>query len=569
MSEVSPAAASSAGPQSARMERHEAATVVIVVAVLGLLAAWRATYGITFVDDAHYAVVTIRLAHGARVFADEMTSQALGFLPAVPLARLWTALFGTAGVVLALRVFYVVLAIAVGYVIYRCLRPSFGILAAALAAWVPLLAPPYNIIGVSYNTSAILAFSAAVALGFAALRDGDRVKAAAAGVATFIGALSYPPLGIGALVFAITFALVTRDRRLIAWFVIGGAAAGLIAAAWLALTVSAHEIRQALDYSSDIWQSTRSPLERASGVLRRLRKSLTRDWLLLMWVLAVVACLPWLRPRGRAIVLALVPLAAIRQVVPDALFGGQRDLWLGIGTAWLTASTLGLLPAVVVRIARGGEHDVGRLLLLAAPMAFLNWGIVAVMTRSGPHWAVSYAGLAPLTVAVLVAWAWILRVDGGRWLQIVAAMGATSAALFMLWSISFKDAAPLQLGHRFTSGPLAGIATSDEYAARIEAVDAVARRWVRQDSRVLVFNAPLAYLLAGGDVTTNAAWLARGPSDRYTVEYFDRHAWPDVAFVSRGLLDPKNESTDPLVRALKRGYRVVDSSTPLFVLVPR
>jgi hypothetical protein len=202
-------------------------------------------------------------------------------------------------------------------------------------------------------------------------------------------------------------------------------------------------------------------------------------------------------------------------------------------------------------------------------MALLNWGIVAVMTRSGTHWAVSYAGLAPLTVAVLAAWAWILRVDGGRWLQTAAAIGATSAALFMLWSISFKDVAPLQVDHRFTSGPLAGIATSDERAAEIDEVEAVARRWVRQDSRVLVIGGALTYLLAGGDVTTNAVWLAAGPSVRYTVEYFDRHAWPDVAFVSHRRLDPEDESADPLIRALKRGYRVVDSSTSLFVLVPR
>ena len=108
------------------------------------------------------------------MFADEETSQALGFLPAAAFARLWTALFGTAGIVLALRLFYVALATSVGYVIYRALRPSFGAWVSALAAWLPLLAPPYNIFGVSYNTMAILGFSAAAALGLAAVRDTDR-----------------------------------------------------------------------------------------------------------------------------------------------------------------------------------------------------------------------------------------------------------------------------------------------------------------------------------------------------------------------------------------------------------
>jgi 4-amino-4-deoxy-L-arabinose transferase-like glycosyltransferase len=548
--------------------RREAATVAVIVAAFGLLAAWRATFGITFIDDAHYAVVTLRLAQGARVFADEMTSQALGFLPAVPFARLWTALFGTSGIVLALRLFYVALAIAVGYVIYRCLRPSFGALAAALAAWLPLLAPPYNIIGTSYNTSAILAFSAAVALCFAALRDDDRAKAAAAGVATFIGAFSYPPLSAGALVFAITFVLVARDRRLIGWFILGGAAALLVAAAWLAVTVSVHDIRQALAYSSQVWRSDRPPLQRASSDLRHLRRSLTRDWVLPMWVLVVLGCLPWIRPRWRALVLALVPLAAFRQAIPDALSRGQRDLWLGIGTAWLTLSTLGLLPAVIVRVARGRHPDLRRLLLLAAPMALLDWMIVAVMTRSGWGWAVAYTGLAPLTVVVVAAWMSILTDDGGRWLPTAAAVGVAFVAVFMLWTVSFKEGPPLRLAHRFTSGPLAGIATSEERAAEITAVETQARKWVRPGDRVLVFNAPLAYLLARGEITTNAAWLARGPSDRYTVEYFDRHSWPDVAFVSQGLLEP-TAPADPLVEALRRAYRVVDSSTRLVVLVRR
>jgi hypothetical protein len=568
MSEISPEAASHPEVRPVG-RRREATAIAVAVAALGLLAAWRATFGITFVDDAHYAVITLRLAQGARVFSDEMTSQALGFLPAVPFARLWTALFGTTGIVLALRLFYVVLAIAVGYVIYRSLRPSFGALAAAFAAWVPLLAPPYNIIGVSYNTSAILAFSAAVALGFAALRDGDRTKAAGAGVAACIGAFAYPPLCLGALAFAITFALVARDRRLIAWFIIGGAAAALAAAAWLAVTVSAHDIRHALAYSSDIWQSNRTPLQRASLALRRLRRSLTREWLLLMWVLAVLACLPWIRPRWRAIALALVPLAAFRHLIPDTLSRGQRDLWLGIGTAWLTVSTFAILPAVVARAARGRQTDIRRLLLLAVPLALVDWGIIAVMTRSGWLWAVAYAGLAPLTAVVLVAWASILRADGGRWLLTAGTLGVTFVAVWMLFSVSFKEGAPLRLDHRFTSGPLAGIVTSDKRAAEIAAVEAVARKWVRPDDRVLVFNAPLAYLLAGGHSATNAAWLAHGPSDRYTVEYFDRHAWPDVAFVSHGLLEPGNAAADPLVAALRRNYRVVDSSTPLVVLVPR
>jgi hypothetical protein len=168
-----PAAPSASDPVATSPRWHTLAGAGVVVTFV-LFAAWRASLGISFLDDAYNAVMTLRLAQGARVFADEMTTQALGFLLAVPFARLWTALFGMAGFVLALRLFYVAVAAAVGYVIYRALRPSFGAGVAALAAWLPLLAPPYNIFGVSYNTMPILAFSAAAALSLAGRRHTRR-----------------------------------------------------------------------------------------------------------------------------------------------------------------------------------------------------------------------------------------------------------------------------------------------------------------------------------------------------------------------------------------------------------
>jgi hypothetical protein len=568
-----PAAPSASDPVATSPRWHTLAGAGVVVTFV-LFAAWRASLGISFLDDAYNAVMTLRLAQGARVFADEMTTQALGFLLAVPFARLWTALFGMAGFVLALRLFYVAVAAAVGYVIYRALRPSFGAGVAALAAWLPLLAPPYNIFGVSYNTMPILAFSAAAALSLAAIRDADRTKAAAAGVATAVGVVSYPPLAFGALVFAVTLALVARNRRIILWFLVGAGGLGLLTGAWLLLTVSPHDIAQALQFSTGFGHTAQTPLHKAVMLLRHLRRTLTRHWLLPMWVLATVACLPWLRPRWRVLVLALVPVLAFRRVVPDALAGGQRDMWWGIGTAWLTTSSLGVLPAVVVRIVRGMRGDVARLLMLTAPMALVDWAIVSFITRSGWGWDIGFTGLAPFVVAALVAWGSILRKDGGRWVFALSAAAMACMAASMLLTISFKDGPPLQMHHRIGHGPLAGIATTDQRAAQIAEIETLGRRWVGANDRVLVMNNPIVYLLVGGRITTNATWLSSGPSDRYTVEYFARiHAWPDVVFVGSKLLQ-QPASTDPalsnpLIDALKRNYTIVDSTTPLDVLIRR
>ena len=86
---------SQATPGGGRGPRFDRAWVIAVAgSVLALLAAWRCTLGMTFVDDGYYAATTVRLAQGARIFVDEMFVQSLGFLAAIPFARIWLWIFG-------------------------------------------------------------------------------------------------------------------------------------------------------------------------------------------------------------------------------------------------------------------------------------------------------------------------------------------------------------------------------------------------------------------------------------------------------------------------------------------
>jgi hypothetical protein len=116
----------------------------------------------------------------------------------------------------------------------------------------------------------------------------------------------------------------------------------------------------------------------------------------------------------------------------------------------------------------------------------------------------------------------MLRDDGGSWTFGSGAACLLGVLVVMLFSLSFKDGAPLRLEHRFWHGPLAGIATTDQNARRISLVAQGGRRWVRAGDRVLVFNDPLAYLLVGGRIYTNAVWLEPGVSDSATIAYFRR-----------------------------------------------
>jgi hypothetical protein len=627
-----PAAAShtQAASDTQAAGRRRDLVLLAAAAVVVALAVWRATLGISFFDDGSYVTLPLHFAQGARPFADEMTAQGLGFLLAVPFVKVWTALFGTSALVLASRLFYVVLASGVGYVIYRALRPTFGSWVTAIAVAVVLLAPPYNVMAVSYNTVAVLAFAAATALAWQAVRDGDRRAAAAAGVAAAAGAVSYVSLAPVALALVCTLLVVGWRRRVAPVFLIVLVGAGTLFGCLLLLLVSPHTVAVALRYSSDVWGTNRSLTDRTSVLLTHLRVVLTGRWLIPMWILAVLACVPWFSPRVRVVALALLPLAAT--VLPAWHHRADRTMFFGrFGTACLVTISAGLLVPVVfwavhgaVRAHRraamdetardsrsaaareagnepqsaaareagnephlaaareaGTDHwpdrwpDALRLLALAAPPALVGFVVVALSTSSGWYRALAFVGLAPLTIVLVAGWGRTVRRDGGRLIFAPAAGALVLVLLVALFASSFKDGASWSLTHRIWHGPLAGIATSDQRAAEIAAVEAQGRRRVRPHDRVLVFNSPLAYVLVGGRMFTNADWLQSGHSDQVTVDYFARkHRTPDVVFLSSGIAARSGgpaltNTNDPLVRFLAAHYRVVESGQLLDVLVRR
>jgi 4-amino-4-deoxy-L-arabinose transferase-like glycosyltransferase len=550
----------------------------VFAAAVVSLAVWRATLGISFVDDASYVVIPLRFAQGARPLADEMTVQGLGFLIVVPFVKVWTLLFGTSGLVLATRLFYVALATVAGVGVRRLLRPTLGDWPAAIAVAAVVLAPPYNVMAVSYNTTAEIAFILAAAFAWVAVRDGARRLAAAAGVAAAVGVVSYPSLAPVAATLALALLAVAWRRRLVVPLALAGLGT-LAACGGLILVVAMpHGVSQAVHYSVATW-STNAPFHaRLSKLVEHVHSTLTDRWLLPAWILAVVSCVPPLPARTRAGLLALVPIAAA--AFPAWHHLGHRAPYFGeFGTASLATVTAVLGLPVVWRVVREYRREPGSrdwcLLALTGPPALLGFVIVAVSTSSGWYRGLGFVGLAPLVIVVLAYWGRFVREQGGRgWLG-VGATGLIAVVLIALFSSSFQDGRPLTLSIHIWHGPLAGITTSDGQAARIAAVEALGRRWVGPRDRVLVFSAPLVYLLVGGRIDTNAVWLDQGASDARTVQYYvGGHAAPDVVLVSDSIVARNGGRAltgahDPLVRFLHRYYQVAETGPMFEVLVHR
>jgi hypothetical protein len=562
---------------SARVRgRWEPAWAIALTAlVLIALAAWRSTLGMTFLDDAYYAGVTLRLAQGARLFADEMMVQSLGFLAAAPFAKLWTMIFGMTGFVAAVRVFYVALASAVGLCMYRVLRPSFGRWAALVGVAVPLLAPAYNLLAVSYDTMAALGMMLALILCFKALRDSNRWAAAGAGAAAAFACVSYPPMILAAVGLLVTFGVLARDRRLTGSMAAGAAIVAVGFGAWLLGRASIADLQMTYHYAFGAY-STGGAGGKLVSEFGQLWVALQRTWLFPLWAwyappvavgvgYAVVARRGCQQDRCRGLLAVLLPVALAIPVFADWSALHRVATLDTLGGNYLIAFVLFALPGILAGL-RSVSADVRRLLLLALPVGLVGFLVVSVFTSAGIERASGIVGLASLVMAVVVWWAGEVERLGSPSIGATAAVGLLLLVVVLLFGTSFKDDAPLTLHHTIGSGPYAGITTTDAHAARVAAVERLTAKWVGPTTGVLFFEYPGGYVLQRGVMDTNSVWLNVGPADRITIDYYDRAGrWPDVVFVPSGLLLPSGASTepsaaDPLLAALAGRYHAVERS---------
>lgn len=554
---------------------------VLAAVALALVVAWRARYGLSFFDDGHYASLTLRLSQGARPFTDEMTAQTLGFLIPAVFAKAWRAAFGMNGFVLALRVLYVAFAAVVGTVVYRNLRPSYPPFASFLAASAPLIALPYNIIGMSYNTTAMLMFLLSWALVFRAVRDGDRRPAVLAGVAAAVGAISHPPLVLGALALLGTCVAFKAARRYALPALLGGAATFALFAVWLLSVTSVADARAALAYSSQVLEAAAGSQGRVVGVIFTFGASLVTPWLVPMWAAVIVASLPRLRSETRRLAALLIPLTAmvpsiVAFALPPLSTGAPR--FGALGAAYLLVLAFGLFVPVLMWTRREGGADARLAMTLAVPLSAVNTLAAAYFTSASRHWAVPVIGLAPLLAVLLAGWFRMCVEESSAHpaddrgtperagLEAASSVTGTlviGALVVLLYATAFKDATPLSLQWRPDAPAVRGIITQEEMARRISEIEEANGRWVEPGDGVLFVHGQLGYVLVDGPAVTNAVWLATGPSDVETIDYFERIGqWPDIVFVSSSLLrsldeTPEGISNDPLLSYIDAEYEWV------------
>lgn len=553
----------------------EKLAVALVAVTAVALAALRATYGVSLYDDSHYVTVALRLAQGARPFADEMSVQSLGFMPSAAFVSVWWRLFGLDHLVMAYRIFYVALASGVGALAYVQLRRSFRPIVSAMPVAVVLLCPPFNLIAPGYNLMAALGLLAATALAHRAWVDRSGVAAGGAGVALVFASVTYPPLCIAAFVFVVSFLALTRDWKLAAWLLGACVAASAVFVAALLSAASIAEIRHGIGYASANVVNLRSPLGKFELTFSRVWDSLSVPTLWPMWIAAIVACVPRVPAKVRAALLLSIPVLALVRSVE--VLASKERLFGTTAPSWLITFALGALVPSAIWAWQAKRREILGLLALAAPASLVGFLTVVYSTDSGWLRAVPVIGLTPLALAVLVAWSSAIDELWGDTAMAAGSLAAVVLALGMLWATTIDDGWPVNMHAMLDSGAYAGMHVPASRRQEFTQLQEAAARWVKPDSRVTFYGERQAYLLSGGQMYTNAIWLYPSPSDSYALEYFSAHGgMPDVIFTDQfamrlhGLLPYEHGAkTDPLIARVVKEYDLAETVDDFGIWVRR
>jgi hypothetical protein len=282
-------------------------------------------------------------------------------------------------------------------------------------------------------------------------------------------------------------------------------------------------------------------------------------------VLALAASVPRLPRRLRAVVLLLLPVAAVVPSLQQVATGGRLPPVGALPGVLVLVLALALVVPVVARAVAERDRALGLLLALSLPAALVSVPVFAAMTLSGTTWGVAAIGAAPAVTALVVGWA---STVGRAWPRVArAASGLLVVAVAVLLTLTpFRDPFPWALDTRISSGAFAGTRTTAESAVYIDAVRESAARWTRPGDAVLFYGVPAGPLLVDAPVASNILWLADfGPAGQVTVDWFTRTGrTPAVAFLDAGLVVregglPKLAERDPLVAHLLDRYRIVEA----------
>jgi hypothetical protein len=541
----------------------------LVTSLVVLWALARVQLGFDYGDGAHVVGLAMRLADGDQPFVDELNLQVMGSWPAVPFVWLWMHTVGTDGIILASRVYFVLLSLLVAHLSWRAIAPVLGRGTSAAVIAIAVIPAAYNLPLVSYNTTPALLLLLATCAIIAAVTRRVAVWAWVGGAALALSAAAHPvTLPTGLLVGVIALALLRRSR--LAIYLLGGAA-GATAVVFIALVTlwgGLDALRATIDFTVD-YQSLRPSrdvrLGRAVSAYRRWF-----GWLVpcAAVVALVAALLPPARPGRSSPVWARAVLFGMAGVLLTiAMLGGGLQTPSVISWSWtsgFTATAVLLvlaLPAVILAI-RSGDRLVRQVLVLGLPPTLLGIPVIWAMTSASPAWGSTSAVLTPGLVAIFtvlfrdLSRGFVLAFRRPRRWPVAVLSSLVVVLLAASHTLtSYRTPSVQDLRTRVTFGINAGLLNSEQGVRRL----ADRTRLAHQCGRTaLDYEQPTGHQLGEARILSPIIWLVRFESaNQVVVDWLTaRDAQPDCIFMASRSWPPSPGllAKDPLIRWIQERY---------------
>lgn len=533
------------------------AGALVVVA----FAVWRTTTGVDLGDGTHVVALAMRMAQGDAPLSDELNLQALGSLPAVPFTWLWLHTVGVDGIVLASRLFFVLFALGVGWLAYRALRTGLPPVPAFVAVTLMLLATPYSLLITSYNSTPLLGLGLATCAAFAALQLRSGRWAALAGVALAVTVLAHPATLPPAALLAVLIVVLARRGQVVRGLFTGGVGAALLIVLALLAGPGLAALVDTVTYTIDYQSDRRSPGERLVRAVGMHAEGLFAWRNVPALALGVLAAIPAVPPRWRAVAAAAAPVMLAAAVIwatrraPDELLLGS------VASAYLVLVGLLLAPAVVLMVREAGDPALRQLLVLTGPPALLGLVSLSMTSSASAKWGVAAAPVQPFVGVAILAVLLFLARHRGRLISLVAA-GAVLVSLCGVHTLRvFRDPSPDLLDARVSGGPLAGLLARENMVEEDCWLQTAVGSWVDPGESVFFWRAPAGYTYSTARMDTPLIWLADfGAANAVGVEWMNEHdRWPDVAFVHANVIRTSGGwdavvARDPILAVLDRDY---------------
>lgn len=142
--------------QRARDDKNKWQDILFAALLLGglLFAFWKVRYGFGSNDEPFYQTIPHRLLMGDALFRDEWNLSLMSSFLLLPFTAVYTLFAGsTDGIILAARIFYIIVHCAATVLLYSRLR-KYGVLSVIACALYHLYTP-YNIMALSYDSMGV------------------------------------------------------------------------------------------------------------------------------------------------------------------------------------------------------------------------------------------------------------------------------------------------------------------------------------------------------------------------------------------------------------------------------